>query len=188
MHPIPPIALLLVDIQQGLLDDPYWGGDRNNPEAEARAGELLTFWRSRDWPVFHVKHNSTNPASPLVKGKPGNAIQEVVAPLPEEPLFEKTVNSAFIGTGLEDHLRAAGIQSLVVVGLTTNHCISTTVRMAANLGFPTWLVEDATATHDAVGPDGARYPAALMHATALASLHQEFATIVTTKHLLDTLR
>jgi nicotinamidase-related amidase len=184
MHLQHPIALLLVDIQQGLQDDPYWGGARNNPDAENRAGQLLTFWRTRGWPVYHVKHNSTNPASPLVKGKPGNAIQKVVAPIPGEPLFEKTVNSAFIGTGLEDHLRAAGTEQLVIVGLTTDHCISTTVRMAGNLGFTTWVVEDATATFGKVGPDGTPYPAQLIHDTAMASLHGEFATVVKIEELL----
>lgn len=181
-HTNPP-ALLLVDIQQGFEDVDYWGGARNNPRAEFTAGEVLAFWRQQQWPIYHVKHNSTNPASPLVKGKPGNAIHPAVAPRSEEPVYEKTVNSAFIGTPLESDLKQAGTTQVVVVGMTTNHCISSTVRMAANLGFKTFLVEDATATFDTVGLGGNRFTAQLMHDTTLASLHQEFAEILDWKSL-----
>lgn len=116
--------------------------------------------------------------------RPGNAFQDVVAPQASEPIFQKTVNSAFIGTDLETYLRERAINTLVVVGLTTNHCVSTTVRMAGNLGFTTFVVADATATFDRVGPDGTLYKAAQVHAISLASLHDEFATVVTTETLL----
>lgn len=69
-------------------------------------------------------------------------------PLQNETTFEKTVNSAFIGTRLEEELKDKKIDSVVIVGLTTDHCISTSVGMSANLGFETTLVEDATATFD----------------------------------------
>ena len=56
-------------------------------------------------------------------------------PLPGETECSKTVNSAFIGTGLEAYRHERAIDSLVVVGLTTDHCVSTSVRTAGNLGF-----------------------------------------------------
>lgn len=168
-------ALLLIDVQQGL-DDPYWGA-RNNPDAEQRMADLLAAWRRTGRPVVHVQHMSRNPRSPLRPGLPGNAIKPEVAPEPGEALFTKDVNSAFIGTGLEGWLREHGVSDLVVVGLTTDHCVSTTVRMAANLGFGTTVVADATATHERTGPDGEHYSAEAMHRAALASLHGEFATV-----------
>lgn len=177
-----PTALLLIDVQQGL-DDPMYG-ERNNPDAEANMARLLAAWREAGWPVAHVKHNSTAPTSLLRPELPGNAIKPEVAPRDGEPLFEKSVHSAFIGTDLEAYLRAEAIGALVVVGLTTNHCVSTTVRMAANLGFAVSAVADATAAHEAVGYDGRQFTADQIHEAALASLHTEFAMIRTTADVL----
>jgi nicotinamidase-related amidase len=131
---------------------------------------------------------SVSPDSPLRPELPGNAFKLEAEPVEGEPVFRKTVNSAFIGTGLEEHLRRAGQERLVMVGLTTDHCVSTSARMAANLGFDVTLVEDAMATHERTGPDGAHHTAEQMHAAALASLHGEFAQVLTTERLLATLR
>ncbi|MEI9920164.1 MAG: cysteine hydrolase family protein [Bacteroidota bacterium] len=172
-------ALLLVDLQKGFSDIAYWGGGRNNPDAETKAGELLQLWRIKDLPVYHVKHCSTTPVSPLRATHPGNEIMDIVKPINGEPVIEKNVNSAFIGTDLEEQLDRAGITKLVIVGMTTDHCISTTTRMAGNLGYETYLVADATATFNKKGFDGKTYPAELIHETAMASLNDEFATVVT---------
>src|SRR5476651_56351 len=173
-------ALILVDIQKGFADIPYWGGQRNNPDAELRASELLKIWRKNDLPVFHVVHCSTNPNSPLHESNPGNQLHDLIIPAQGESIIKKNVNSAFIGTDLEQQLGDAGITTLVIAGLTTDHCISTTTRMAGNLGYETFLVADATATFNKKGMDGKNYPAELIHETALASLSEEFATIITT--------
>ena len=183
MHWTSPPALLLIDVQQGL-DHPKWGR-RNNPDAEARIAALLAGWRRSRWPVIHVQHMSQVPDSPLRPGLPGNAIKPEAMPRPGEPVFQKTVNSAFIGTALEAHLRTEGIGALVVAGLTTDHCVSTTVRMAGNLGFEVVLVADGTATFERTGPDGQHYTADEMHRVALASLHGEFAEVRTADEVLS---
>jgi nicotinamidase-related amidase len=175
-------ALILIDVQTGF-DDPRLG-PRNNPDAEAHIARLLAAWRAAGRPVVHIRHMSTEPESPLWPGAPGNAFKPATAPLAGEPVFEKSVNSAFIGTGLEAYLRAAGIDTLVMAGLTTDHCVSTSARMAGNLGFTTVVVADATATFERAGHDGVRYDAETVHRTALASLHGEFATVVDTEDLL----
>jgi nicotinamidase-related amidase len=175
-------ALLLIDIQQGL-DDPKYGA-RNNPEAEHRVAELLAAWRGSGRPVIHVQHMSTEPASTLRPELPGNAFKLEAQPIAGEPVFQKRVSSPFIGTDLEKHLRTNGITDVVVVGLTTEHCVSSTVRTAANLGFNVTVVNDATAAFDKVGPDGQFYSGDLMHRTALASLNEEFAAVRSTKDIL----
>jgi nicotinamidase-related amidase len=175
-------ALLVIDVQQGF-DAPYWGA-RNNPQAENNIALLLDFWRRTGRPVFHVKHNSRLPQSPLHPSKPGNAYKDFAAPRPGEPSFGKDVNSAFIGTELEARLRQHGIDALVIVGFTSPHCISTSTRMAANLGFQTKVVMDATAAYAGRGPDGKSIDADAMHYHALAALNGEFAEIVTSEDLL----
>ena len=173
-------ALVLIDIQRGF-DDPRWG-TRNNPEAEANAGALLARWRAAQAPVTHIRHVSVEPGSPLVGD--GAAFKPEVTPLPHEPVFEKSVNSAFIGTGLEAHLRAQGVGALTIAGLTTPHCVSTTTRMAANLGFDVALVADACAAFatnaDTSFDDGPALTPDQIHRTALAHLHGEFAAVLTT--------
>ena len=177
-------ALLLIDIQQGFEDLDHWGGQRNNPDAEEKCGTILAAFRKKELPVFHVQHCSTDPNSPLRSGEPGNQFHLAVTPSDGEPVIQKDVNSAFIGTDLNETLKALGIDHVVVVGLTTDHCVSTTVRMAANLGFRTTIISDATATFNKKGIDGENYSAEVIHATALASLKDEFATIMTMEELL----
>lgn len=169
-------ALLLIDVQRAF-HDRRWG-KRSTPDAEAKIERLLAIWRAAGMPLFHVRHDSTRSGSPLAPGAPGNAVLPSAAELPEEPVLRTTVNSAFIGTTLEDDLRSRGITGVVLVGFTTDHCVSTTARMAANLGFRTWVVADATCAFERTGHDGRHYSADQMHATALASLHAEFAAIV----------
>ncbi|MBB5516385.1 nicotinamidase-related amidase [Rubricella aquisinus] len=178
-------TLILVDIQKGMDVSDYWG-PRNNPDAEQRAADLLHHWRAQNWPVIHVRHDSTNPKSPL-QG-PGIEIKDEVAPLPHEPVLTKSVNSGFIGTDLEARLRNADATDLVICGITTPHCVSTTVRMAANLGFTVQVAADACATFAAAAntsfDDGPSPTAEEVHRAALSHLHTEFATVTTSDKII----
>ena len=178
-------ALLLIDVQKAF-DHPFWGR-RNNPGAEAAIARLLAAFRAKGLPVIHVKHDSVESHSTLRPERPGNALKPEAAPLTGEPLFSKSVNSAFIGTDLEAHLRERGIESLVIAGFITNHCVSTTARMAGNLGFGVTVVEDACATFDFKDADGV-IPAATMHRIGLAELRGEFAAIRAVDEVLASLR
>ncbi len=183
-HPIPlNTALLIIDVQQGF-NDPKWG-PRNNPEAETKMAQLIDLCRNKQMPVIHIQHCSIAPDSPLSPELPGVVFKPEVAPVEGEPVFKKTVNSAFIGTDLESSLRENDIEHLVIVGLTTDHCVSTTTRMAGNLGFKVWLVSDATATFDRKGPDGKSYSAEDIHTIHIASLNGEFCEVVTTDALIS---
>lgn len=172
-------TLLVIDVQEGF-SDPRWGR-RNNPQMELRVAELLATWRAHRAPLIHARHMSTSATSPLRPGQRGNEFMALAAPRLGEPVIEKRVNSCFIGTSLESDLRNGGLDTLVIAGMTTNHCVSTTARMAANLGFRVWVVSDATATFDRVGPDGVSHGAEQIQAIALSDLHGEFATVIDTK-------
>ena len=178
-------ALLIVDVQKGMNEEAYYGGNRNNRGAEANMRLILERWRTRRWPVFHIQHSSQNPESPLHASRPGFEIKDEVSPQVGETVIVKSVNSAFIGTDLKKRLDEAKINTLVIVGLTTNHCVSTTTRMAGNYGYQTFLVSDATATFDSVGIRGEKYDAETIHLTSLASLNREFAEVVDAETLLS---
>jgi len=168
-------ALLLVDFQEAFHDPGM--GPRNNPQAEANAAQLLAGFRAAGKPVIHVRHDSIEPGSRLAPGAPGNAVMDFAAPLPGEAFVVKSVNSAFIGTTLKAVLREVGIHDLVIAGITTDHCVSTTTRMAANLGFSVTLAADACFTFDRTAPDGTVIPAQTVHDVELAILSGEFADI-----------
>lgn len=184
MYPM-KTTLIVIDVQQGFLD-PSWG-PRNNPDAEANIARLIAAWRREGRPIRHVHHASRSPAGSFYAGSLGFKPKPEATPTPGEQIHRKSVNSAFIGTDLEQDLRSDGADTLVIVGLTTNHCVSTTARMAGNLGFTTYVVEDATATFDRMGLNGVMRPAADVHAAALSDLADEFAAIVRTDEVLEAL-
>ena len=175
-------VLIVVDVQQAF-DNPVWGR-RNQPQAEQRIADLLAAWRTTSRPLIHVQHRSRRPDSLFHPDAPGFRVKPEAAPLAGEAVIYKDVNSSFIGTDLEQRLRAQGATTVVICGITTDHCVSTTTRMAGNLGFTAVIVSDATATFERTGPDGRHYSAELMHDTALASLHGEFAEVADTAAVL----
>ncbi|MFK4445387.1 nicotinamidase-related amidase [Caballeronia udeis] len=176
-------VLLLIDLQKAI-DHPDWGV-RNNPSAENEISRLLARWRTENWPVWHVRHDSSEPASHYRPGQPGNDFKPEAAPLHGEPVIAKRTNNAFIGTGLEQRLREGGHTSLVVAGVITNNSVETTVRMAGNLGFNTYLVADGCFTFGRLDWNGQARSADEVHAMSLANLHGEYCTVVSAAELLE---
>ena len=174
-------ALLFIDVQVGVDVLTHWGGPtgrRNNPDAETKMLQLLASWRKADLPVAFTRHDSREAASPLKFSLPTGAQKPGFEPVTNEIVVEKDVNSGFIGTDLEIQLRRAKISRLAIVGFFTNFCVETTTRMAGNLGFDTYLVEDCCSTSNRVGPDGVDRDPELVHAMTVANLHGEFCTAI----------
>jgi nicotinamidase-related amidase len=172
-------ALLLIDVQQGVNDLAHWGGPtgrRNNPGAESAIAGLLAAFRGAGLPVIYTRHDSQEAASPLRIGQPGGEFIETLAPRRDELVIRKDVNSAFVGTALELVLRRQGLHRLVVAGFFTNFCVETTVRMAGNMGYDTYLVPDACATTNRIGFDGVDRDPEMLHAAAVGNMHGEFCT------------
>ena len=176
-------ALLIIDVQKAI-DDPSWGDDRNNPNAESNIAKLLAAWRERSWPIFHIRHVSRDPNSTYRPGHPGGDFKDEVLPRAGERIIEKQTNSAFIGTDLEAELRARKIADVVITGVITNNSVEATARMAGNLGFSTIVVADATATFGRRDFDGTWRTADEVHAMSLANLDGEYAKVITTDELL----
>ncbi|MEH7237671.1 cysteine hydrolase family protein [Bacillus sp. JJ1562] len=179
-------ALIIIDVQKAF-DDKKWG-KRNNLNAEENISKILQLWRNKGWIVIHIQHTSDNPNSIFHPQNEGFAIKEVVEPIDREVIIKKKVNSSFIGTNLEEVLKINKVSTVVITGLTTPHCVSTTTRMSGNLGFDTYLISDATAAFGMKDQDDTYYDAATIHNISLATLHEEFATILTTEQLINNLR
>lgn len=176
-------ALLIIDLQMAI-EAPYWG-PRKNPECERNVAALLERWRATRRPIYHIRHDSTEPQSAYRPGQPGNDFKNEVRPRAGETVIAKRVNSAFIGTDLETRLRRDRHTPLVVTGVSTSNSLEATVRMGGNLGFQLLVVGDGCFTFDKKTLDGRLFKAADVHALSLAHMHGEYASVIDTAWILD---
>jgi len=176
------VILLPVDLQRAF-DAPPWP-PRNNPAADANGLALLAAWRRNGWPILHVRHDSVEPNSTLRPGLPGHAFRPGFEPLAGEALVTKSVNSAFIGTDLDLRLKRLQAEAVVAFGISTDMCVSTTVRSGANMGWRMILAADACFCFDQKDLDGTIIPAETIHRAHVATLAAEFATVVATAEIL----
>lgn len=171
-------GLLLIDLQND-----YFEGGRHplvQPEyAAAAAQKLLSAFRAKRWPVFHVRHVSTRPnATFFLPDTPGAAFYPLTAPLPGETVVLKHKPNSFLQTDLREQIAAESVEELVVCGMMTHMCIDTSVRAASDLGYSVALIADACATRD-LDWAGTRVPAAEVQAAYLAALDGSFARATT---------
>ena len=180
-------VLIPIDVQQAF-DLPA----SSNPAMEANGLRLLSAWRDAGlplgFPIIHVRHDSVMPGSVFTPGLPGNALRPGFEPQGDEPLVHKSVNAAFIGTDLDLRLRRLGITSVVLFGISTDMCVSTTARVAANLGYRTIVVSDACFCFDQPDGEGGVVAAEQIQRAHLATLRAEFAEVVDTDTLITRLR
>ena len=176
-------ALVVVDAQRGF-DAPSWGV-RNNPACDENIAALVQHWHATGRTVVHVRHDSTDPTSPLHPDAPGNALKPYLS-APPALLVTKNVNSSFHGSpDLHAWLVGQEVDGIVVCGITTNHCCETTARVGGNLGHDVLFVLDATHTFDRAGPDGTTVGADDLARVTATNLHGEFATVVRTRDLVE---
>jgi nicotinamidase-related amidase len=180
-------ALLCVDIQSGLdiHCTTYYGKTCSNPSFEEKVTWLLSVVRgsqedekTRNVHIIHVHHDSSDPESPLHPTKLTHAPHPCAAPASAEVQLTKTASSAFIGTNLAERLCTLGVKQVLVMGISTDHCVSSTVRMAADLEVcgtreGVWLVEDCTRCFDSHGT----YDAEVVQNVTVRSLKDEFCGV-----------
>jgi nicotinamidase-related amidase len=176
-------ALIPIDMQQGFDLPPI--RPLSNTEINQNGLELLQYWRQQKWPILHVCHDSIHEDSTLHSTHPGNAMREGFEAQGAEPMIHKSVNCAFVGTDLELRLRRLKINKVVLFGLYADMCVSTSARIASNLGFDTYVVADACASIDQQDINGQTIPGDMILRANLATLNTEFAKVITLKYVLE---
>ena len=182
--PMAASALLVIDVQIAFVERDEEGIPRSTPSAEKNISRLLKEFRVRNGHVIHVHHHSLEKDSAFRQGRPGSQVQDFAAPSDNEAVYVKHVNSAFIGTTLEEDLRQRSLTHLVLCGGTANHCVETTCRMAGNLGFEAFYVSDAVWAYGGTGPDGQVHTPEDVLSMSLFNLDGEFATVMMTDQVL----
>ncbi len=172
-------ALLIIDMQMGMMDRIGQGRDHVNGGAPALVAGLLTLFRDRDLPVIHVHHNE--PGTRFAPGAPAAEVMPEAAPMPGEMVVIKSTSSAFAGTGLADLLHERGIDRLVIVGAVAAYCVTSSIRAASDLGFQVLLPSDAVLGFDIERADGSRIDAAIVLDVTLTLLGSDFAEVLPAK-------
>jgi nicotinamidase-related amidase len=144
-------ALLVIDVQNGILADPKLVRqkeiDRALDETVHRIAGLIDKARAASVPVVYVQHNG-GPGHRLEPNTPGWPIRAEIAPRPGDPVIHKRACDSFFETDLGTELEAAEVGRLVICGCMTQYCVDTTVRRAVSLGYDVVLVADGHMTSD----------------------------------------
>jgi len=168
-------SLVLIDLQ-----NEYVSGAlalREAGGAIANAAALLARARQAGTPVLHVAHRGRQ-GGMFDRAAERGAIVSQLAPVDGEPVVEKELPNAFAKTDLESRLRQTGRKDIILVGMMTHMCVSSTARAALDLGFRTTIDASACATRDLPDGLGGTIPARTVHEVALAELSDRFAIIV----------
>jgi len=149
--PVSKAALLVIDVQRGILDDSSLARkkkiDRAFGETVARIAALIARARTASVPVIYIQHDGGR-GHRLEPGTPGWLLRPEIAPQPREPVIHKRACDAFFETTLAAELTAGGIERIVICGCMTEYCIDTTVRRAVSLGYDVVLAADGHTTAD----------------------------------------
>lgn len=169
-------ALIIIDQQKGINYPKL--GLRNNPQAELEMLNLLSIWRRFTWPIFHVKHRSNEENSVFLPQQEGFEFKPEFYPFAHETVIEKTTPCAFTKTTFAENLREQGIDSLVVVGASTNNSVEATVRTGGCIGFTVIVIENACFAFAKTDYAGLPRTAEEVHAMSLANLNGEYAQVI----------
>jgi nicotinamidase-related amidase len=176
-------ALLVIDMQEGMADRIRAGRPTAVVDAPDRIARLLADARRRGLPVIHVHHDDPHPESPFRKGLPGAEAMPSALPLPGETVLWKHGSSAFHGTDVDFRLKSLGVTELVVAGAVAAFCVTSTVRMASDLGYRVLLPQDALLGFDLPAHDGGTIDADTVMRVTLSVLGADFARLTTVAEL-----
>jgi nicotinamidase-related amidase len=169
-------ALVIIDMQRDFIEPGGFGESLGNDvsllaEIVPTVAELLALARTAGLMVVHTRESHAPDLSDcppakrlrgapqmrigdpgpmgriLVRGEPGNAIVDALAPLADELVIDKPGKGAFYATPLSGELNARSITHLLFAGVTTEVCVQTSMREANDRGYECLLIEDATASY-----------------------------------------
>jgi len=167
-------CLVIIDIQNEYLEGPVAVSDAQ--AAITSAENILSKAREAGADIFHIAH----------KGKAGSLfdrddtrgqIVDPLAPAGSEPTVEKGLPNAFAGTDLHARIEKTGKKELVIIGMMTHMCVSSTARAALDLGYRVTIEASACATRDLPDGKGGATDAKTIHDVALIELSDRFAVI-----------
>ena len=169
-------ALLVIDMQRDFVEPGGFGASLGNDVNLLRAiiptvRRVMDAWRAQGGLVIHTREGHAPDLSDcppakrlrgapslrigdvgpmgrvLIQGEPGHAIIPELAPLEGEPVIDKPGKGAFHDTWLHELLIARGVTHLIIMGVTTEVCVQTTMREANDRGFDCLLLEDGTESY-----------------------------------------
>lgn len=168
-------ALLVIDIQNF-----YFPGGRSElvepVQAAEKAAVAIAHARAENAPVIYIQHKSAA----------GMEINDLVKPAPGEAIFVKEEVSSFLGTGLTEHIKGLGADTLVICGMQTQMCVEAAVRAASDLGYYVFLLHDACASRNLKFGDR-EVTAADVHASTLAAM-KSYASVLSVEEWIKRLK
>jgi nicotinamidase-related amidase len=177
--------------EEGTLESMAYYFDRVERLVVPNIKRLAAACRQAGVPVIYVRISCQSPTGEDASWRykqmgvfdslapPGSIEREILAELAPEPgdiVVDKTTSSAFISTNLHLMLQNMGVTSLVITGVATNGCVESTTRGAGDLGYRSYLVDDATA---AFSPQ--------LHEESLRDMDRNFALVRAADEVLDEL-
>ena len=170
-------GLMLVDIQQD-----YFPGGRMTlvgmVAASIKAKSLLSFFKARGWPTFHIQHIAVGEgATFFLPDTKGAEIHASVKPLSNDIVIQKHHINSFRETHLLDELKKAAVEHVVVCGAMSHMCIDAAVRAASDFGFDCTVIHDACATMN-VQFENQTIAAQEVHGSFMAALAMGYAEVL----------
>lgn len=138
------MVLLVVDMQKALTGDAaLYDRDR----LMNRIARLIEAARKNNVEVIYFQHDA-GPGSGFSAGDEAFEIADEVAPVGDDKVFAKSINSCFGNRDFTAYMNSLEDKRLMVVGLQTNWCIDATVKSAFERGFSVIVPDGTNSTFD----------------------------------------
>lgn len=175
-------ALLVIDFQ-----NEYFSGRMPIPDGDAALANtqrLIEFADQAAMPVYHFQHVAPAGSPVFALGGKGVEFHPKMQPRTQDVVMQKSNVSAFAGTDLDQRLKAAGIDTLLISGLMTHACVAGAARDAVPLGYKVVVASDASATRSITRFNGQAVDSQALHQAALAEIEDTFGDVLATDDIL----